>query len=1460
MKVPAPFPFKGRSDGAAKARQEPLTTRDCVNVRGYLDATGRYQGGQRAGLSPELGGGNQPVNAEGVPVQWLSSVSYDNPAYTYAQLGNPAAGGAAGEITDEWADVAPSGDESYDVEMDGRGNGYFLSANGTITKRNGDGVEVWSFTLPLPSGAQVCHRLRVDSLGAVYAASYQLGQDEGVRVYRVVPRDVDDAEGAELAWTKVLEGEEVTDILLLAGSVLYLAINDQEVEATARVATLEALAGDDPVEGKLADVPRPVRRLAFSRGKVLFACPPFPRRAGTLGGDIAVSEIDWTPNDLASAEERLHAWYSAFGLDGYGNGQQVTVWPDIRAAEAAAAGASTPLDATNRDLVRVSYYNPGPPEYGGVPPRYFTSALATLPGVRFSAAEGVAQPGSNIAPYDKGSALQARWPADAAIGAYHKDKINTSDTLPAATGLWPGVSESQHFAITMLVQVPNDGKQVLWSVGVNPNQTGAPSRWLAITVGDKGDGVYPLLGLTGITRTIATNEVMGVSLYGTVGATTPGGAAADVASTIFNGSGSYVAHVTAAVPTGGADLRLALITLVCDGAGAVRLRVNGVQATGYTIQPELIDVFKPEVLGNRVYGVNTGNAVTEEWSAAFLQGFSSFTGTVFEAISYFADSSASSSPHDRAWGTGSPTFEDDVESVEGYVAWKWGVAASTLPASHAYTSAAPSSGAGTFYDPVDQTSAAAALRSNDGILGMISPTSGVVLDAIEGAGIGWGLEADPRLDAVYSTGPRLAPASVPGELGPRANVTRRILDRGTYFDWQEPARGMITLTAVPADTETFTISDGTTSTDYEFGPSLTTGDVLIDNTTGSPNLDTIAARIEAAVTGASGQADIFAERNSAIDNLATGEPVEIRFWNRKTTAVAATAITTTTTDVQVIYGMTAGAAPTGAWNVSATYANRPTNEWQRLAIDYEGDVYLPQALDTKANHVVKRDKDDGTELFTYDVGGSPGVFDVYAVACSRAEFDWTPSVATGPEFLWIANSNVTASLEPDLATQRKARLVSKTPKTDTPRTTESLAVSGGKLYRVPKGGTASLVGVVSTDTDSPWVTATEAFGRVWFVDNGTYKQYSPRKGVIEAWEADGSGQIPKGCKLTAAYRGRLVLGRNDEDPFRFWASAQGDPEDWDITPVVDTVTKAYTARIEDTITALVPFYNDVLVVGGQNSLQQFTGDLSEIGSVGNSTKATGMAWDAWCVSPQGLLYFWGSQGGIWVVDPRTNWATNPPREITRNRVPKAFDSMNPGQYRARLVWNHAEDGMHVFFTRLQAATTSVDWQHWYYDRQADAWWPDKFGAGSRIPYSVAWMDNDLPGARGLVLGCEDGRLRRWDAAATSDDGFAIASHVLLGPFTGDDKGFELKATALWMQLADNHAGARYELYVGDNPNKLGNPVESGYVTTDFNGRKAVRARGGYVWLRLENTATFEKWALETAALDLSRGRKRTVRQ
>ena len=61
MKVPAPFPFKGRSDGAAKARQEPLTTRDCLNVRGYLDSTGRYQGGQRPGLSPELGGGNQPV-------------------------------------------------------------------------------------------------------------------------------------------------------------------------------------------------------------------------------------------------------------------------------------------------------------------------------------------------------------------------------------------------------------------------------------------------------------------------------------------------------------------------------------------------------------------------------------------------------------------------------------------------------------------------------------------------------------------------------------------------------------------------------------------------------------------------------------------------------------------------------------------------------------------------------------------------------------------------------------------------------------------------------------------------------------------------------------------------------------------------------------------------------------------------------------------------------------------------------------------------------------------------------------------------------------------------------------------------------------------------------------------------------------------------------------------------------
>jgi hypothetical protein len=127
------------------------------------------------------------------------------------------------------------------------------------------------------------------------------------------------------------------------------------------------------------------------------------------------------------------------------------------------------------------------------------------------------------------------------------------------------------------------------------------------------------------------------------------------------------------------------------------------------------------------------------------------------------------------------------------------------------------------------------------------------------------------------------------------------------------------------------------------------------------------------------------------------------------------------------------------------------------------------------------------------------------------------------------------------------------------------------------------------------------------------------------------------------------------------------------------------------------------------------------------------------------------------------------------------------------------------------------------------------------------------------MGCEDGRLRLWDAEATSDDGFAVASHILLGPFTADDQGFELKVTALWAQLADNHAGVRYELYVGDNPNKLGDPVDTGYLTTDFNGRIAVRARGGYVWIRLENTATFEKWALETAALEMSRGRARTVR-
>jgi len=137
-------------------------------------------------------------------------------------------------------------------------------------------------------------------------------------------------------------------------------------------------------------------------------------------------------------------------------------------------------------------------------------------------------------------------------------------------------------------------------------------------------------------------------------------------------------------------------------------------------------------------------------------------------------------------------------------------------------------------------------------------------------------------------------------------------------------------------------------------------------------------------------------------------------------------------------------------------------------------------------------------------------------------------------------------------------------------------------------------------------------------------------------------------------------------------------------------------------------------------------------------------------------------------------------------------------------------------------------------------------------------DGDAPSDRRVVYGCQDGFLREIDSDATSDDTYAINSHVTFGPMSVEEDQ-EVMLNRLKVILAKEQNGCTYEVYASDEPNSMGQLIAQGEVAPGQNPRLPVRKRGSFLWLVLRNTASSQRFAVEDVKADIVRMGRRKVR-
>jgi hypothetical protein len=330
------------------------------------------------------------------------------------------------------------------------------------------------------------------------------------------------------------------------------------------------------------------------------------------------------------------------------------------------------------------------------------------------------------------------------------------------------------------------------------------------------------------------------------------------------------------------------------------------------------------------------------------------------------------------------------------------------------------------------------------------------------------------------------------------------------------------------------------------------------------------------------------------------------------------------------------------------------------------------------------------------------------------------------------------------------------------------------------------------------------------------------------------------CSLIAVWGGRIVMSGLKTDPNNIFMSAVGDPFNWDYSPAVQTVQQAVAGNITagygknpDIVTALIPYTDDVLLIGGTHSIRKFLGNPAEGGINVSVTDITGIAFGAaWCQSPEGVIYFFGSRGGVYKIDPENGI----PNRVTALTIDERLADIDLDSTIVTLEWDDRAMAVRIYMTPLDGSDTT----HYVWDVRNEAWWPFSYASASHNPMAVRLLAGERAADRSLLEYGRDGYVRVIDPDATSDDGNAIASVVYIGPFSN------LMVKELQATLGENSSNVTWAFCTASSLERAldASPRQTGTFRA---GRNASHWPRGFIeqgYLRLSATGP---WAMEHLA-------------
>ncbi len=431
---------------------------------------------------------------------------------------------------------------------------------------------------------------------------------------------------------------------------------------------------------------------------------------------------------------------------------------------------------------------------------------------------------------------------------------------------------------------------------------------------------------------------------------------------------------------------------------------------------------------------------------------------------------------------------------------------------------------------------------------------------------------------------------------------------------------------------------------------------------------------------------------------------------------------------------------------------------------------------------------------------------------------------------------------------------------------------GGYTYRCTPATASAAACIIDGGTPAfsagRRVEAATLFGVTYFTDGLALKKYTHATTTWANFTAS-SGSMPatatpRYCRLFAAWRGRLVqAGLDDASPELVFFSKQNDPTNYDYgaTPSPDMAVALNSnfraGQIGQPVTALIPYSEDILLIGCDHAIYKMVGDPADGGTLMPLSEQIGiLTQDAWTLVG-GVLYFIGADGFY-------KWSLgSEPENLSRTVWNENFEAMPRVGYYVNLEYDMRR---HCIVGTITHNVTTYQTKHFEYSLRTGGFFPFSYpvdsggddGAGSggtgaptigptkTLAYdgSAASTDDNC-----VLIGGRDGYLRKIDASLVNDDGTAIDSYCWYPLIQPGGATREVLINGVWLTAGEQSSyNATFTLYGGESPySAKASATESRTLTTSTNGRQSPlgwRMSANSFWIKAANSTVSKGWNTE----------------